>query len=47
MREHLEAPNLSTDYEPYEYNISHMGEKFNLGTHQEEYSRVANKIAAK
>lgn len=47
MREHIDAPNLNKDYEPYEYNVSHMGEKFNLGTHKEDFARVATKVATK
>ena len=26
---------MGKDYEPYEYNVSHMGEKFNVGVHGE------------
>ena len=44
MREDLTLPDLGKDYEPYEYNVSHMGEKFNLGVHNEELRKVATKI---
>ena len=44
MREDFILPDLDKDYEPYEYNVSHMGEKFNLGVHTEELKKVATKI---
>ena len=44
MRETLTMPELGKDYEPYEYNISHMGEKFNLGVHNEDFRKVATKL---
>lgn len=35
------------DYEAYDYNVSHMGEKFNVGVHGEEFKKVATKIREK
>lgn len=34
MREYIIPPKTEEDYEPFEYNIGHMGEKFNLGVHK-------------
>ena len=47
MRESPLLPELGKDYDPYEYNTSHMGEKFNLGVHNEEFKKVATKIQNK
>lgn len=47
MRESINLPHLEKDYEPFDYNIMHMGQKFNLGVHHEEYKKVATKIAKK
>lgn len=47
MREYIIPPKTEEDYEPYEYNIGHMGEKFNLGVHKEAYSKVATKLHQK
>ena len=35
MREEQRFPEMGKDYEPYDYNVSHMGEKFNVGVHNE------------
>ena len=47
LKEELRYPEMGKDYEPYEYNISHMGEKFNVGVHNEEFKKVATKIKEK
>jgi len=47
MREVIKIPLTEEDYEPYEYNVAHMGEKFNLGTHTEAYKKVAARVAKK
>lgn len=47
MREDIKMPHTTEDYEPYDYNISYMGQKFNLGVHNEAYKKVATKIEQK
>ena len=47
MEEDISHPDKGKDYEPYEYNISHMGEKFNVGVHGQEFKKVATKIKEK
>lgn len=47
MREVIEAPDMDKDYEPYEYNVAHMGQKFNLGVHKEAFNKVATKVVKK
>ena len=47
MQEEMRYDLMGKDYEPYEYNVSHMGEKFNVGVHGEQFKKVATKIKQK
>lgn len=43
----IKVPAVEEDYEPFEYNVAHMGEKFNLGVHNEAFKKVATRVAKK
>ena len=47
MKDKIYAPLAEKDYEGFEYNTSHMGEKFNVGVHGQEFKKVATKIKEK
>ena len=43
----MKHPRFGKDYQPYEYDTSHLGEKFNIGVHTEQFRKVATKIKQK
>ncbi len=47
MRQTPKYFDSENDYEPFQHNLAHMGEKVNLGVHHEAYKKVAAKIVKK